>query len=213
MSSIAYENGFYWKTLWNLPENAALKTQRKNPNVLMSGDVVHIPDLTVRQEACATEMTHKFMLKGVPEKLHIRLIDYEHRPRPNLDYVIVIDGKSRRGKTDGNGGITEDIPPNAKTGKLTYAAPAAVDANGKPLPGKPKKMVMILQLGGLNPITEVSGIKARLANLGLYKGPIDENLDAATTKGISAFQRTKGLPVTGAVDAATQQKLQDVHGH
>jgi hypothetical protein len=213
MSSIAYENGFYWKTLWNLPENTALKTQRKNPNVLMSGDVVHIPDLTVRQEAGATEMTHKFMLKGVPEKLCIRLVDYVHKPRPNLDYVIVIDGKSRRGKTDANGGITEDIPPNARAGKLTYAAPTAVDANGNPLPGKPKNMVMILQLGGLNPISEVSGIKARLANLGFYKGPIDDNLDAATTQALSVFQRTKGLPVTGEADAATQQKLQEVHGH
>jgi hypothetical protein len=213
MSSIAYENGFFWKTLWQHPSNAALKALRKNPNVLMTGDIVHIPDLTVRQEPGATEATHKFMLKGVPEKLHMRLLDYNHNPRPNLDYVIVIDGAAQRGKTDANGAITQSIPPNAMTGKLTFAAPAPVDLNGKPIPGKPKNMVLILQLGNLNPITEVSGLKARLANLGLYRGTIDENLDGATQQAISAFQTKQGLPVTGLADGATQQKLQSLHGH
>jgi hypothetical protein len=213
MSSIAYENGFFWKTLWNLPDNTALKAQRKNPNVLMTGDIVHIPDLTVRQEPGATQMTHKFMLKGVPEKLHMRLLDYNQKPRPNLDYVIVIDGNAQRGKTDANGRIQQSIPPNATSGKLTFAAPTPLDLNGKPLPGKPKNMVLILQLGNLNPITEVSGLKARLANLGLYQGTIDENLDSATQSAISAFQTQQSLPVTGLADSATQQKLQSLHGH
>ena len=46
---------FYWQTLWNLPENAALKTLRKNQNVLMAGDTLHIPDLTVKQETRPTD--------------------------------------------------------------------------------------------------------------------------------------------------------------
>ena len=199
MSSIAYENGFFWKTLWNLSQNAALKAKRKNPNVLMTADVVHIPDLTIRQEPGATEMTHKFMLKGVPEVLRMKLMDANHKPRPSLDYVIIIEGNSRRGKTDGNGELKESIPPNAKT--------------GKPIPGRPKTQVMMLQLGNLNPISEVSGLKARLTNLGCYKGPIDENLDDRTKRAISAFQSKKGLPVTGVADDATKALLQKVHGH
>jgi peptidoglycan hydrolase-like protein with peptidoglycan-binding domain len=138
--------------------------------------------------------------------LNIKLLDYDHKPRPNLDYVIVIDGSARRGKTDANGVVTEKIPPSATTGKLTFAAPPDWT-------GKSKKQVLILQLGNLNPISEVSGLKARLANLGFYNGPIDENLDAATQQAISAFQFKKGLPVTGLADDATRQKLQDVHGH
>jgi len=213
MSSIAYENGFFWKTLWNLSQNAALKAKRKNPNVLMTADVVHIPDLTIRQEPGATEMTHKFMLKGVPEVLRMKLMDANHKPRPSLDYVIIIEGNSRRGKTDGNGELKESIPPNAKTGKLTFAAAGAVDKTGKPIPGRPKTQVMMLQLGNLNPISEVSGLKARLTNLGCYKGPIDENLDDRTKRAISAFQSKKGLPVTGVADDATKALLQKVHGH
>jgi hypothetical protein len=213
MSSIAYENGFFWKTLWNLSENAALKTKRKNPNVLMDGDVVHIPDLTIRNEPGATEATHKFVLKGVPEFLRMKLLDPHHNPRPNLDYVIVIEGISKRGKTDANGEIKESIPPNARTGKLTFAAFEATDQTGKPIAGRPKNKVMTLQLGNLNPTSEVSGLKARLANLEFYRGPIDENLDDRTKQGISAFQRKKGLPVTGVADDATKALIQKVHGH
>jgi hypothetical protein len=196
MSSIAYERGFFWQTLWNDPANAALKARRKNPNVLMTGDIVHIPDLTIKQEPGATEKTHKFMLKGVPEKLRIKLLD----------------GNSRRGKTDGSGELVESIPPNAMTGKLIFPAPELVDETGKHIPAKPKNQVMTLRLGNLNPISEVSGLKARLANLWYYKGPIDENLDDPAKQAVSAFQTKQGLPATGVADEGTKGQLQKVHG-
>ncbi len=227
MSSIAYENGFFWKTLWNLPENAALKAKRKNPNVLMLGDIVYIPDLRVKQEPRPTDAQHQFVKLSTPEKLHIRLLDYNHKPRPNVAYIMVIDGVLRQGKSDGRGMITEAIPPNAKKAKLTYPAPQLtnpspqltypapqhVAGTGKPIPAKPKMQVMTLQLGHLNPISVVSGLKARLANLGFYKGPIDDNLDDKTKAALSAFQAKQGIPVTGAADDATQQQLQGLHGH
>lgn len=213
MASIAYENGFLWQTLWNLPENAALKAKRKNPNVLMTGDVVHIPDLTIQSVPAATDMGHVFVLKSVPEKLHLKLLDYNNQPRPNLDYVIAIDGQLRKGKTDASGMINESILPNAKQAKLTFAAPQYSFASGKLVPAKPKNKTMTLQLGHLNPISELSGLKARLANLGFYKGPIDENLDDKTGQAISAFQSSQGMTVTGAADDATQQKLLGLHGH
>jgi hypothetical protein len=212
MSSIAYENGFFWQTLWNLSENAALKAKRKDPNVLMTGDIVHIPDLTIRNSPGATEATHKFVLKGVPEVLKMKLLDANHKPRANLDYIIIIEGNTRRGKTDGNGCIKESIPPNAKSGKLIIP-PSPAPAGSPPTPGKPKNHVMVLQLGNLNPLSAVSGLKARLANLGLYKGPVDENLDAATTRAISSFQTKKGLPVTGVADNATKALIKKIHGH
>ena len=213
MSSIAYEHGFFWKTLWNLPENDALKAKRKNPNVLMTGDIVHIPDLTVRNEPGATEKTHKFVLKGVPEKLHITLLDSDHKPRRNMAYKMVIDGKWRSGTTDGDGKITENIPPNAKTGQLIFPSPQSAASVGGSKPAKPQNQVISLQLGALNPVSNTSGAKARLANLGFYKGPIDENLDGPTKNAIRAFQAKKGLPQTGNLDDATTAQLQQLHGH
>jgi hypothetical protein len=214
MSSIAFEHGFFWQTLWNLPENANLKTKRKDPNVLMTADSVHIPDLTIKEAPGATDMRHKFQLKGVPEKLNIQLLDYNHQPRPNVAYKLLVEGNWRSGQTDGNGRLTESIPPSAKTGKLIFPAPPSLDPAGKPVQGsKPRNQVMTLQLGDLNPVAEVSGLKARLSNLGYYKGSIDEQLDAAAGSAITAFQKKKGLPVTGIADDATRQKLQEIHGH
>lgn len=206
MSSIAYSHGFFWQTLWNLPQNAALKAKRTNPNVLMTGDIVYIPDLQPKTQTCAANSQYQFALKGVPEKLQITLLDANHQPRPNVEYVIVIDGDARRGTSDGDGKIVEKIPPNAMKGKLTYPSP--------PDPtGQTTKEVMFFQLGGLNPISEVSGLKARLCNLGLYRGPIDENVNDALTRAISAFQKNKGLPVTGQADDATKAQIQAIHSH
>ncbi len=213
ISSIAYENGFFPDTLWNDPSNADLKQKRKNPNVLMGGDVVHIPDLTPKQESGATGSQYKFKKKGVPEKLNITLLDSDHKPRANLAYKMVIDGNWRSGTTDGNGKITESIPPNAKAGKLIFPAPQSTSGTGSSKSAAPKNQVMILQLGALNPISEVSGIKSRLANLGLYKGPIDDNLDGPTKNAIRSFQAKKGLPQTGNPDDATKAQLQQLHGH
>ena len=86
--------------------------------MLLAGDPVHIPDLTVKQETPSPRMRDTSSCSGgVPEKLYIRLLDFDKKPRPNVGYIITIDGDSHRGMTDGDGGITENIPPDAKTGK------------------------------------------------------------------------------------------------
>ena len=54
-NSISYDRGFFWETLWNHGKNAGLKSKRKDPNILKEGDIVHIPDLTVKEEQGATE--------------------------------------------------------------------------------------------------------------------------------------------------------------
>jgi N-acetylmuramoyl-L-alanine amidase len=59
ISSIAHETGFFWETLWNHPDNAKLKQLRKNPNALLPGDVVSIPDQRVKQESCDLTETGK----------------------------------------------------------------------------------------------------------------------------------------------------------
>jgi N-acetylmuramoyl-L-alanine amidase len=199
MSSIGFAHGFFWQTLWNRPENAALKALRKDPHVLMPGDIVHIPDMTPKQEARVTDKRHKFMLKGAPEMLRIRFLDADHKPRANLDYLVVIDGKSRRGKTDGNGEFKESVPPNARAGKI--------------LLGLNQAEVINLKLGHLTPADSISGVKSRLANLGYYKGPVDDALDEDTKQALCDYQKKQGLPVTGLADDATKQNLHNLHGH
>ena len=75
ISSIAYEHGFFWETIWNDPQNGQLKAKRQDPNILQDGDVVHVPDLRIREEPRATNQRHSFTLKGVPAMLRLRIIE------------------------------------------------------------------------------------------------------------------------------------------
>jgi len=71
--SIALHYGHYPDTIWNDTANKELKERRGNGSVQMSGDVLTIPDLRPREQTGALEQEHRFKLKGVPEKLEVKL--------------------------------------------------------------------------------------------------------------------------------------------
>jgi len=196
MASIGLQHGFFWETLWNHPQNAALKELRKDPNVLLAGDAVYIPDKELKQVGGATEKRHRFQRKGVPAKLRLTLMK-EDKPRANVPYVLEIDGQVFRGQTDASGLIEHSIPPDAQSGRLILD-------NGNE--------IHPLNLGNLDPIDTITGVQARLRNLGLFSGDISGELDGGTAGAISAYQLRKGLPQTGQLDQATKDKLKGDHG-
>jgi peptidoglycan hydrolase-like protein with peptidoglycan-binding domain len=69
-----------------------------------------------------------------------------------------------------------------------------------------------LLLRALDPVTEVSGVQARLRNLGYGEVPLDGEMGPATIAALCAFQRENGLKVTASADTATQDKLAEKHG-
>ena len=195
--SIAYRHGFFWETIWNHANNAQLRQQRDNPNVLNPGDVVFVPEKQQEEVFGASDQKHRFRRKGVPEKLRIRLLDEHDEPREGVSYTLEIDGDLLTGTTDADGMIEHGIPPNARGGRL--------------LIGESQEEEYQLRLGHLNPRGEVSGVQARLKNLGLYNGEIDGQMNADTIEAIKAFQEEKELEVTGELDDTTRQQLEDLH--
>ena len=253
IGSIAFDHGFFWETLWNHTQNSKLKSKRKDPNVLKVGDVVHIPDLSIKQESTATDQCHHFKLKGVPAKLKLKLMrpkpeqeedsdsasdssstpglsapvpglpgasssgndddtcdladptyqppDEEEEPVKNAPYIFEADGEQLgEGNTDGEGFVEIPLKPNARAGKLTV------------YPGKPEEITYSLDLGGLDPVDEVSGVRQRLANLGYFcahSGPEDsDDLRSALRK----FQENNSLRITGMIDDTTKSELKSLHG-
>jgi hypothetical protein len=196
ISRIAFEYGFFPETVWEHPDNKDLKELRKNPYVLMPGDVVVIPDKRVKEVAKPTGQRHRFRRKGVPEKLVMKFTRGDEL-RANAKYLLEIDGRRSEGSTDGGGIVELEIPPNAKIGKITF-----VEEGDE----------YELELGHLDPITELSGIQGRLRNLGLYEGPVDGEMNEELEKAIVLFQERNKLEPTGKVDDSLKGTLQNAHG-
>ena len=106
VNSVAYAHGFFWETLWNHGNNAELKSKREDPNILKEGDILHIPDLTLKQESCATEKRHTFKLKGVPAKLKLKLM----RPKPEEEKPAKAEKGGGGGGMGGLGGLAGSVP-------------------------------------------------------------------------------------------------------
>ena len=196
-ASIAYEAGFLWETIWNHGNNAELKRQRGNPNVLYPGDVLFVPELQPKEEAGATEQRHRFRRRGVPEKLRIRLLDENDEPRSGLPYVLEIDGGLFEGTTNDEGVIEHPISPAARGGRLTV--------------GESGEERYRLNLGHLDPIQEITGVQGRLRNLGMYLGEVNGEMTPETVEAIREFQRHRNLEENGALDDETRRQLADLH--
>jgi hypothetical protein len=182
MNTIANQYGFFWYSIWDHPKNEALRRTRKDPNVLMAGDQVFIPDIRVKEGSGGAGQTHTFRMKGVPVKLRFRLSDLDGSPRVGAPYTLTVDGAKMTGVTDEEGELAEVIPPAAK--KATLKIPSTNEEYE-------------FDLGYMNPGDFASGVQARLKNLGYYKGEITGSMDDETRAAIRRFQRHNGQEETG----------------
>jgi hypothetical protein len=194
-SSIAESCGFTMERLWNLPENAALKRKRKDPNILYPGDVIFVPEKEIREEACVTDKRHIFRRKGRVE-LRLRLLS-TGEPIANEHYWLEIGGQALEGITDSEGRIYQIIPHDATDAELL------IDQ---------RRLKLRLVVGGLDPTTEIAGVQARLNNLGFRCGAVDGIMNPKTRSAIKAFQETYNLVVDGDPGVKTQGKLKEKHG-
>ena len=200
ISSIADKTGFYWATLWNHTKNQDLRMQRENPNALLPGDQVFVPEKRQKEEQCNPTMRHVFRIRSIPVRFNLQLIDTEDKPRVGVAYTIVIDGKRYQGVTPDDGRISLIIAANASKATLTLE------------PDDGSREDYTFQLGYMNPIDDPGGIQGRLLNLGYYKGQITGTIGDDTADAIRRFQQDRGLRVTGEIDDPTKSALAQRHG-
>jgi hypothetical protein len=191
--SLACDYGFNPATLWNHPQNATLRLERKIGTVLKQGDKVYIPGKEIKEYTRPTDATHSFRRLGVPEKLKIRFLDETDRPLASKRYVLTVDGTISEGKTNSEGFLLVSIAPNAKKAQLVLF-------DGE------VEQIYDFQLGHLAPVDELLGVQMRLLHLGYYcetDGEMGEN----TKNSILAFQKDSQLELTGELNEATKQML------
>ncbi len=195
LSSIAAKYGLSWDAIWNDSANSALKEKRKDPNTLVPGDVLSLPDRVEKVVSCETAKVHRFKLSAEEVLLRLQLFEDE-KPLADMDFELKVKGIVLTGKTDADGVLEASIDPQAREGLLTVG---------------PEKKPFDLRFGRLQPITEIKGIQARLNNLGFDSGNEEDRLNPNTKEALRAFQKRFGLEVTGEPDQATVDKLAEIH--
>jgi hypothetical protein len=207
LSKIAKEYGFPdYHTIWNHPNNAGLKAERKNPNVLFPGDQVFVPDKETKYESGATEKLHTFATKKGTLKLRLVLEDIYETPvaKAPLELRIqsdrILHAKAAQPATDNNGLFEQEISRDAHDGTLTIRSEETAFHD----------IPLRFRIGDLDPAKELSGQCARLNNLGYFAG--DGNDADRFRSAVEEFQCDHHLTVDGKCGPITQAKLEKVHG-
>lgn len=190
-----------WEQIWEHSNNEALRDLRGDPQVLAPGDELFIPPKQSESFSVATDKRHTFVVETFKAVFRTVLLDDEGKALTNKRYELELGDELLNGETDGEGTIEVVIPPRPTKGKLVLFLDDEADT----------RLTWNLRLGGLDPIDTLSGVKARLTNLGFVCGAIDDSLNPETVKALRDFQIVYRLAVTGKVDDDTRAKLLSVH--
>jgi hypothetical protein len=192
-------------TIWNHPNNAELKKLRKNPNVLLAGDVVFIPDRETKQLDAPTEQKNTFAAANTDLHLRVKVLDALDKPRGE-PCMLTGDGFQNQ-MFELTPGILEGlVPADAKKAEMFFANADKEES----------AVTVRLGVGDLDPVKEPSGQRQRLNNLGYFAG-FDKRSSAQLKFAVEEFQCDHLKEIgkkkeDGICDEATQDVLRKVHG-
>lgn len=183
------------------PSNAQLRRRRPDPSLLFPGDEVELPELKPKSVSCATGTPAKLQATFPRKQVRIVLRDLAGQPLSGVEYRLVVEGREFVGKTGADGLVQAAVGARASEGTLSL--------NG----GAPQA----IGIDDLNPMRDVSdegvsGVQARLRNLGYLSVPVDGVLGPLTRDAIRDYEGRNGLKVTGEISDPLVSKLEREHG-
>jgi len=182
----------------NHPDNSYLHERKRNASILSPWDRITIPDKELREEDGATEQRHRFRCNNRNSWLRTKFLR-KGEPRSGEPYLLIVDGKDFRGDLDNQGKLEVRVPCDAKE---------AIVLLGRE--GEQERYTF--KIGHVDPLSELSGVKQRLKNLGFSCGSEDNEVGPRTRSALRRFQEKHGLQVTGEIDEETRNRLREVHG-
>ena len=220
-SSLAKENDYFnYLTLYNHPVNQQIHDTRTNPNMLVEGDDYTIPAKRQKKVALDLDKEKKFVLDRRKTKLRVAVVDVESKA-PKVTKCKLTVGTATLAKVGSNGLMELEIDAAEKAGTLTFTLPAlpAVDTGQKKKAAKPKdppahppeidvpqfideledddtdpiEVELDLQIGFLEPHTEIRGGLQRLNNVGCKVPAPDAKtaVDDPTKAVVKSYQLSK----------------------
>ncbi|AKF04848.1 hypothetical protein DB32_001997 [Sandaracinus amylolyticus] len=196
--------------IWNAPENEALRARRRSMHVLLPGDRVSVPPPREKRVDCATGQRHRFEVRTGTVELHLRLRLPDGTTLGSEPYVLVFHDRgveqTRDGTTTGDGELREVLPARIRAAMIELPR---------------RRLRWELAVGTLDPHADedtstpvLTGIQARLNNLGFMCGRVDGELGPKTRHALSEFQREVlgRTEPTGDLDQETWDRLMEEHG-
>lgn len=207
LSGIASKYGYKeGGDIYQHPDNVELRNKRPDPNTLLPGDRVTIPEIRKYQANAASGQRHKFLrFKPRTKIIRLKLDETQTNRFSKKEYELNIQKPDSckgdylifKGSLDENGCLEEEIPIAALKGMLI------VNTGDNPF-----KLHILID--HLDPADEISGIQGRLKNLGFDPGPIDGIAGPRTNNAMHTYQRLNDCKV-GDADEQTIIHLKKKH--
>lgn len=202
MWTLSRRYGLTVDALW--AANEALAQGKRNANVIAPGDVVTLP--ACKDEPLASARVGQRVKVACTEavaRANLRFHDVDGKGRAGVVAVIRVishDGRETlwETKTNGDGGIDEAVPADAKTIEVV------LDVEPEPQPYS-------FSFAYLDPIETIAGVQGRLANLGYHCGSERGELGPLTRRALREFQKEHGLTDTGEPDGPTKDALEGLY--
>ncbi len=158
LAKLAHKFSFDADAVWNDPKNQALQKLRPNPSILLSGDVLYIPEPApgpVAGTSLTTGTTNTFVSDCPTVPVSICFLDASLASQPyTLNELPQLTGLT----TAADGTATFDVPVTLGAVTLVFTASGATYK---------------CQTGNLDPINTLSGIFQRLQHLGYLSPSLD----------------------------------------
>jgi len=164
---------------------------------------VVIPDRQLREEACPTDRRHNFVAKKSKVLLRIVVKNADGDILDSCPYALEVAGRIAKGTSSGKGMIQEPVPADARNATLTLWLDEA---------GEGQSFCWPLEIASLDPVEYLTGVQARLNNLGYNAGSIDGIFGPKSRAAVLAFQKDYDLDPDAIPGPITQGKLKDQYG-
>lgn len=206
MTKLAHLRGFDAEEIWKDAKNDSIRAIRPNMDILAPGDIVYLPKEPKEGLEFTKESTNKY--KAIVPKIDLTVTFVDDEGQPLADQVYVLEGLERAGeaaagapkeehKTDGGGVAKFTVPVTVREVTVKFTK---------------RNIAFVMRVGDMDPEDESTGIQKRLVNLGYLPPELPRDAEAAyMPSAVRSFQKDKGLPITGALDADTIKALKDAH--
>jgi hypothetical protein len=157
---LAHKLGFDADTVWNDPSNAPLRQLRSDPNILLPGDVLQLPDSSGQSAPPASlnaGTANNFVSDAPTMTLSVKFVGADATTYASRAYTVQELTQLTDLTTDENGVASFQAPVTLGSATLVFTE------SGES---------WVLCPGAMDPINTLSGIFKRLQNLGYIAGDV-----------------------------------------